>query len=296
MTEIRDRFKVYLVVTLTLLPLDVNSFFCDTAGIFSIVCSCCRMKLDMEVVIVNVLIVAESEEAEKIRSFMEMETSDSLDIRYFQEESCAGALKKVSANPYLYGILFVGRKITDRSELSDAEAIHRIYSLNPRILICMSTTKNYLSYDFCSIPCVCTIRSPVSQDQIHSMLERMSKIEKTRYGDPAFRVPVYKSNEVMMIPAASIRYARKVRNGLEMITECGSFINRRKMDSFEKHAGKMFIRCHGSYIVNLSHVTMLQGSWLEMDDGAYIPVSRQYQNKVRQCLADYHMLVTVQGH
>ncbi len=223
---------------------------------------------------------------------MEAETVGNPNIRCFLEETCEGALKKVSSNPYLYGILFVGRKIADHSDQSDAEMIHHIYSLNPRILICMSTSKTFLPYEFCSIPCVCTIRSPVSREQIHSMLMRMSKIERIRYGDPAFRIPVYDSGEITMIPAASIRYARKVRNGLKMVTECGSLFNRRKMDVFEQSVGKKFIRCHGSFIVNLSHIVALRGNWLEMDDGEYIPVSRHYQNKVRQRLEDYQLLFT----
>ena len=241
----------------------------------------------------NVLIVADAEEAKKVCSFIEMETPDNQEIRCFLENNCLGALEKVSANPYLYGILFVGGVVTNYSRKTDAEAIQRIYSLNPRILICMSTSKTFLPYEFCSIPSIYTMKSPVTRDTIHSMLERMSKIEKLRYGNPAFRVPVYDTDGVTLIPAASIRYARKVRNGLMMKTEYGCLFNRRKMDLFEQNAGKTFLRCHGSYIVNLSHVITFRKNGLEMDDGEIIPVSRRYHSEVRKYLENYHIFIPV---
>ncbi len=240
----------------------------------------------------NILIVADNEEAGKIRSNIELEAGEKQDIRCFSEDTCYGAWKRVSANPFLYGILFIGRAITDRSDYSDAEAIQRIYSINPRILICMSTSKMFLPYEFCSIPCVCTIKTPVDREKIRSMLERLAKIETIRHSGPAAQVPLYDAEGVTMVPAASIRYARKVRNGLRVITECGSYFTRQKMDLFEKCVDKIFARCHGSYIVNLSHVTMLRGEWLKMDDGENIPVSRRYHMKVRRLLEEYHIFIS----
>ena len=245
----------------------------------------------MEVLVVNILIVAETEEAEKIRSYIEAEKPDGHEIRFFLADNCVIALEKVSVNPYLYEMLFVGRKVTDLSRKPDAEAIHRIYLLNPRILICMSMSKTFLPYEFCSIPSVFTMKSPVTRERIRSMIEQISKIEKIRYGNPASRVPVYVAEGVKLIPAASIRYARKVRNGLMMATDSGNFFNRRKMDLFEKYAGKMFLRCHGSFIVNCSHVIMLRRNRLEMDNGEIIPVSRRYQSDVRDYFKEYSIFV-----
>lgn len=240
----------------------------------------------------NVLIIAEKEEAGIVRTLINMETAGRQEIRCFLEKSCCGAMKRISSNPYLYSILYVGRIITDRSDRSDAEIIQRIYSINPRILICMSTSKQYLQYDYCNIPSVGTLKFPIVPEKFHLMMERMTKIEEIRCGDPSFRVPIYEAEGVTMIPAASIRYARKVRKGLRVETECGNMINQRKMEIFEKSVNKMFIRCHGSYIVNLSHVDKLKGSDLRMDNGEWIPVSRQYHRAVRDCLEAYHIFVT----
>ena len=234
----------------------------------------------------NVLVVADREEVRKLRLYVELETADRTEIRFFPENTCDGALKRVAANPCLYESLFIGRNITDRSDRADAGRIQRMYSMNPRLLICMATSKNFLTYEFCSLPCICTIRSPFSREDIRSVLERMSAIEQIRYGNPAFRIPVYDSEGVRMIPAAAIRYARKVRNGLRLVTDCGTLFHRQKMDDFERAAGSMFLRCHGSYIVNLTHLLAFRGGRMEMDDGELIPVSRNYQSQVRQRLSD----------
>ena len=236
----------------------------------------------------NVLLIADAEEARRVRFFLEDETREKLSVRCFTEENCSDAGKLFLDNPYLYNILFIGRIITDQSSDSDAEEIRRMYSLNPRILITMSVSKTFLPYEFCNIPSIFIMKCPVSQEMIRTMLQQAAVIEKIRYGDLVSRIPVFGSEGVMMIPTASVRYARKVRSGIMMVTECGEILNRRKMDEFEKYAGKMFLRCHGSYIVNLSHILKIRKNELEMDEGEIIPVSRSYQNKVRRYFDVYH--------
>ena len=246
----------------------------------------------VEVIGVNVLMVADPEERGRIRSFLETESEGGEAVWCASAESCGDARKMVSENPYLYDLLFVGRQITDLSECQDAEEIRCIYSMNPRILIAMSVSKTFLSYDFCSLPSICTLKHPVSRGMIRSMLKQVRIIEKIRCWNPFSRLPVIGARDVTMIPAASIRYARKVRNGIMMTTEYGEILHRRKMDEFEEHAGKMFLRCHSSYIVNLGHLVTMQRNTLKMDDGESIPVSRSYQRKVRRYL---EMHVAVQG-
>ena len=241
----------------------------------------------VEVIEVNVLMVADPEEYGRFRYFLELESEGREPVWCFFAETCCDARKMVSESPYLYDLIFIGRKITDLSEQKDAEEIRSIYAMNPRILITMSVSKTFLSYDFCSLPSICTLKHPVSREMVRSLLKQVGIIEKIRSGNPFSRLPVIGRQGVTMIPAASVRYARKVRNGIMMVTEYGEMMNRRKMDDFEENAGNLFLRCHSSYIVNLSHLVRLQRNTLKMDDGESIPVSRSYQRKVRRYLERY---------
>ena len=61
------------------------------------------------------------------------------------------------------------------------------------------------------------------------MLQRAEAVEGMRCGKLSARLPVYDLKETRLIPAGAILYARKVRKGINLYTECGEFLNRQKL-------------------------------------------------------------------
>ena len=55
----------------------------------------------------------------------------------------------------------------------------------------------------------------------------------------------------------------------------------------ERLPERLFVRCHGSFAVNLAHVQLLTASAITMDDGSQVPVSRRYSRVVRERYLDW---------
>ena len=242
--------------------------------------------------------IAEKEELERIRSFIDLEIEGKMSFRYYPAASCREAWEQVNMNPYFFGMIYVGSNIIDAKERrdlsrdSDSRYIRYVYSLNPRILIFFCTKRTYLPVNFFSVPCICVIRAPIRREDIQIMLQRAEAVEGMRCGKLSARLPVYDLKETQLIPAGAILYARKVRKGINLYTECGEFLNRQKLDDFEKGAGKLFLRCHSSLIANVCHIRRFSGKELLMDDGKILQVSRSYYKKVSGYFEEYNIFVS----
>ncbi|MBP3893895.1 MAG: response regulator transcription factor [Atopobiaceae bacterium] len=55
----------------------------------------------------------------------------------------------------------------------------------------------------------------------------------------------------------------------------------------ERLPERLFVRCHGSFAVNLDHVRILTADAITMDDGSRVPVSRRYSRAVRERYLDW---------
>ncbi len=60
-----------------------------------------------------------------------------------------------------------------------------------------------------------------------------------------------------------------------------------RLDSLEKKLGKGFIRCHKSFLVNLSHVNSLKRRELILDNGQCIPVSNSKAKETKEAVLRY---------
>lgn len=102
-------------------------------------------------------------------------------------------------------------------------------------------------------------------------LRRDNQIFSFHKGHDKYQIPF---GEIICFEGA----ARKIRicsvNGTE---ECYGQISK-VMDLVDK---KLFIRVHGSYIVNLEHIRIIRRDEVEMVKSLCIPVSRRYQNDLK---------------
>lgn len=51
--------------------------------------------------------------------------------------------------------------------------------------------------------------------------------------------------------------------------------------------GRIFVRCHASYAVNLNHVCVVRADTTVLDDGSVIPISRRYGRSFRNRYLDW---------
>lgn len=81
-----------------------------------------------------------------------------------------------------------------------------------------------------------------------------------------------------------ILYVERGRRSCEIVTADGK---REKISvSFEQMVEQLsnpyFLRCHNSFLINLSHLHSFQSERIELDDGTLIPISRTYRNACKE--------------
>ena len=74
------------------------------------------------------------------------------------------------------------------------------------------------------------------------------------------------------------------RNFTTIHTTCGDHTTKIPLKILERDLPGGFMRCHRSFIVNLSHIREFDGKILKMSDGADVDVSASYLNDVRGVL------------
>ena len=55
----------------------------------------------------------------------------------------------------------------------------------------------------------------------------------------------------------------------------------------ERLPARSFVRCHGSFAVNLAHVRLVRSDLLVMDDDSQVPMSRRYTREFRERYLDW---------
>ncbi len=119
---------------------------------------------------------------------------------------------------------------------------------------------------------------PVEQDKLAAVIDRDLK---ENYNPQKILLPVdgcwrtVAAHEILYAEAASHKSAVHLKDGVLYIKQNFSSL-------LSRVNGQRFCRCHFSILVNLEHVRRLHGSFLELDDGRQLPVSRSRQKDVKK--------------
>lgn len=245
----------------------------------------------------NILMITDRNESERIREFMDQESKERFQVRYFRAEDCRRAWEMFSETPFLFDVIYIGKTSVDLMEQEeDAGAfdpgyLEKIYKKNPRILFSRCTSRKFFQMKKMSVPYLMIMQDPVSREQIRELMERVYRIERMRYGQCEYRIAVCYRGGTWMVPSGAVCYVKKVRNGLELVTEYGNFTyNKMKMDEFAEKAGKRFLRCRENLLANVAHIVGFRDGRLTMDNGEELLVSRGYRRRVRQYFEQYNIL------
>ena len=85
-----------------------------------------------------------------------------------------------------------------------------------------------------------------------------------------------------------LKYVETFNRNLLLHTEKENILCYRSMKEMERElAGGGFVRCHTSYIVNLSYVTGVKKLEIELLDGAQLPISQPKRKEFMEKLTEY---------
>lgn len=89
------------------------------------------------------------------------------------------------------------------------------------------------------------------------------------------------------IPLGKILYFEKNQHHTLIRTEIKDFTVPKSLRELAPLLGSGFLRCHGSYIVNLSHISQYSSTQFLLDNGMSIPIGRTFQSVSRNTYWDY---------
>lgn len=151
------------------------------------------------------------------------------------------------------------------------------------IFMCDSSLYNPIFYDVEHVFC---LKKPLDSNLV---CKAIIKARKRLDAEGDNFIFVYTKSQVIRVCIKKIVYIEKEKRITHIITEDGQRIS--YYSTFEellKQLNKKFYRCHNSYIVNISFVNIIYGTFVVMENGANIPVSRNRAARLKElCLEAY---------
>lgn len=91
----------------------------------------------------------------------------------------------------------------------------------------------------------------------------------------------------LKIPFHKILYLEKDQHDTQVRTAVRDFKVSKSLRELGTLLDERFLRCHGSYIVNLQHVSQYSSTQFLLDTGAVVPIGRTFQHASRNGYLDY---------
>lgn len=131
---------------------------------------------------------------------------------------------------------------------------------------------------------VYALRKPVAEDHLRRAMERA---EKRLRDKRAMEFAVVSKKGVERIPMNQILYFEKEKRKVHLHTQTERCTFYGKFSDVVRRTHRYFMRCHNSYVVNITQAQKLVGRKFFFADGAIIPISQTYYKQIRQAYLDY---------
>ena len=127
------------------------------------------------------------------------------------------------------------------------------------------------------------LTKPVKKEQmteiINHLVEKNSEVKK---------IMLKSDDEMLMLPISDVLYMEARNQDVRVVTKEGDYFHRYNIRDYEEELRQyFFVRCHRSYLVNLSHVAKITGKDIIIDNGEMIPLSRTKEKSVKEALITY---------
>ena len=127
------------------------------------------------------------------------------------------------------------------------------------------------------------LTKPVKKEQlteiINHLVEKNSEVKK---------IMLKSDDEMLMLPISDVLYMEARNQDVRVVTKEGDYFRRYNIRDYEEELRQyFFVRCHRSYLVNLSHVAKITGKDIIIDNGEMIPLSRTREKSVKEALITY---------
>lgn len=140
---------------------------------------------------------------------------------------------------------------------------------------------------------------PFSKERFDKALAKLLNQEQSRPNtlleepllpEQSQRIVVKTAGKIKIIPVADIQYLEAADDYVKIYTAEGAFLKNKTMGYFEKALdGKLFVRTHRSYMINVQQITRLEPYEKEsymgiLKSSAQVPVSKRGYQKLKAVL------------
>ena len=132
----------------------------------------------------------------------------------------------------------------------------------------------------------------VMKNDMSSMLGRALEKAIQIYDEKHAAKPleVMSQGHKVFIPMENIRYVEKKQRQTMIYTDKKSYICYESITTLSKRLDHNIVRCHGGYLVNITHVTYLGGEKVITDiPDVVIPIGKTYKDQTKQAYLKYWM-------
>lgn len=124
---------------------------------------------------------------------------------------------------------------------------------------------------------------PAKVEQIREIINHLIESQKK-----IKQLLVKSKEDTVMINVNHIVYMEAQNQDIIIVTKDEKYCNRYNLKDYEEELKEYnFIRCHRSYLVNISHIMRISGKEIIMDNSDNIPLSRTKEKKIKEALCEY---------
>lgn len=168
--------------------------------------------------------------------------------------------------------------------LDGMTAARRIRAAGSNLSIIFATTSQDHGLDSFEVQACDYLVKPFQQEDVDSCLDWFF----SHIPEPLRLLSVYAEGEWQSIPLSSIYYIDVDGHQCQIHTPRGVIVTRRGLDDLESAVdSRDFLRCHRSFLVNLNHVTGVEGSDFCLSSQTRIPISPANAARIRSQFIDW---------
>lgn len=206
------------------------------------------------------------------RSFQTVEAEFSIEIYLTGEALCA------DFSQAHFDIIFLDIELTGINGVNAGQLL-RAQSQEVQIVY-VSSKEEYAMQLFQNRPFDFLVK-PITQKRLNTLLDTYFQVFPI--DDRYFTYTADRRKQ--QIAVGKILYFESLRKQLRIMTDTGeSMIYAKLTDILGEPFSKQFLRIHQSFLVNIRHIKEFRYGEITLTDGTVLPISRSYQNTVRDFL------------
>lgn len=183
---------------------------------------------------------------------------------------------KVELQNHVYDVVFLDVELPEISGLEFVKAFETL----PQIVL-MSNMKHY-AVDAFEVEVLDFLPKPIEYSRFLKTLNKLDKslqgsnnVSKT-HNDIFLKV----NGKLQKIDLNEVLFFESMSDYVKIITSSKTYVILQTMNKLQDLLPDNFLRCHRSYMVNISKVNAMDDRVLEIDTHA-VPVSRSYYNEIK---------------